>query len=299
MEGAFRSLRASLGERALSEFSFSNLYLFREVHEYRYLPGRYPCIAGRTYDGTPHLIALFDLVEVAPEILAILLGPDECFYPVAETTAAALNADLFEMTALREDSDYLFPAAQFIEYAPRSLRAQRTFARQLRERHITQHDLPANARADALQVLERWCAEKGLERDAADAVPCRQALELTGEFQPLQGTLYYIDSEPAGFLLHEALAANTAVVRFAKGLSAFNGIYPYMFQELCRRHAGRVEWLNFEQDLGKPGFRNSKLAYKPAHLLSKFRVRPRRDPASRSDLRAVATRRRGREYGSP
>ena len=62
------------------------------------------------------------------------------------------------------------------------------------------------------------------------------------------------------------------VVRFAKGLNAFKGIYQYMFHHFCTRFARPVEWLNFEQDMGLPNFWRSKLSYRPAFLLSKFRV---------------------------
>jgi hypothetical protein len=34
----------------ISEYCFSNLYLFRHIHQYALLDGDYPCIAGTTYD---------------------------------------------------------------------------------------------------------------------------------------------------------------------------------------------------------------------------------------------------------
>ena len=65
------------------------------------------------------------------------------------------------------------------------------------------------------------------------------------------------------------------VVRFAKGLDAFKGLYQYMFHHFCS-HIGRpLEWLNFEQDLGQVNFRRTKLSYQPSALLGKFRVRLR------------------------
>ena len=35
----------------------------------------------------------------------------------------------------------------------------------------------------------------------------------------------------------------------------------------------RATWLNFEQDMGMAGFRQSKLSYQPAALLPKYRLR--------------------------
>jgi hypothetical protein len=64
-------------------------------------------------------------------------------------------------------------------------------------------------------------------------------------------------------------------MRFAKGRNAFKGIYQYMFHHFCTHFDRTVKWLNFEQDMGLANFRRTKLSYRPAALLSKFRVRLR------------------------
>jgi hypothetical protein len=55
-----------------------------------------------------------------------------------------------------------------------------------------------------------------------------------------------------------------------------------LFQHHACAGAGRagaaLAWLNFEQDLGLPNFRRTKMSYQPAALLPKFRARLR--PAS-------------------
>ena len=45
-----------------------------------------------------------------------------------------------------------------------------------------------------------------------------------------------------------------------------------MFHHFCTHFDGPVHWLNFEQDMGLPNFRRTKLSYQPAELLAKFRV---------------------------
>lgn len=49
-------------------------------------------------------------------------------------------------------------------------------------------------------------------------------------------------------------------MRFAKGLDSHKVIYPYMFQHFCMHFPRRMAWLNFEQDMGLPGFRRSKMS---------------------------------------
>ena len=99
---------------------------------------------------------------------------------------------------------------------------------------------------------------------------CRDALR----HQPtlgLHGWVYTLQGTPVGLLLVEYHAPDTAVVRFAKGVARWPGIYPAMFQQFCCAHPA-LQWLNFEQDLGHPGFRQSKRSYQPARLLAKLRL---------------------------
>ena len=72
-------------------------------------------------------------------------------------------------------------------------------------------------------------------------------------------------------MLAEPLAPGVVVMRFAKALDAYKGLYQHMFQHYARTQAD-VQWLNFEQDLGLANFRQTKLSYQPAQLLAKHRV---------------------------
>ena len=90
----------------------------------------------------------------------------------------------------------------------------------------------------------------------------------------MQGFLHRADGEPAGFVLAQPIQPGVWVMRFAKGLNRFKGIYQHMFQHFCLG-VPEVEWLNFEQDMGLASFRQTKLSYQPSALIPKFRVRLR------------------------
>ena len=90
----------------------------------------------------------------------------------------------------------------------------------------------------------------------------------------LQGFLHRVDGTPAGFVLAQPLRAGVGVMRCAKGLDRFKGIYQHTFQHFCLTMPG-VQWLNFEQDMGVANFRRSKLTYPPSALIPKYRVRLR------------------------
>lgn len=274
IDAGLAGLREQLGKDCLSDYAFSNLFLFRDAHTYRYLPGPHPCVAGVTYDGIRHLLPLFDLRSVALPVLRKLLAGRDCFYPVAAHVAGALDAERFTLTASPDDGDYLYPADNFRHYRGERLRKKRNLMQQLQDScEVQAHPLNPARLGDAFAVLARWMADKEKGVGEADEAACRNALQLSAQFG-FDSTVYYAHGEPVGFLVAQALSRTVAVMRFAKGVDARKGIYQYMFHHYCRSHP-ELAWVNFEQDLGLANFRQTKRSYQPCALLDKFRVAPK------------------------
>jgi len=272
IEAALAPLRARRGAQCLSEWCFSNLYLFREAHAYRYLAGRWPAVSGRSYDGARHLMPLFEPAQAPPEVLQALLRGHDHLYPVARDQAEALEAGRFAVTESRDDADYLYAAAGFADYAGRPLARKRN---QLR-RFLAKHRPSARPYGPALEgaareVLAGWMAHKGKRGGEADEAACLEAFSHAQAFG-LEGFVHFEGTQPIGLVLGQMLAPGVCAIRFAKGLDSHEGLYPHMFRHFCRESGPRVAWLNFEQDLGIPGFRRSKMSYRPAALLSRLRL---------------------------
>lgn len=264
---------AALGAFCPSEYSFTNLMLFNGLHQYEWHAGPWPAISGVTYDGVRHIMPLFDLNEVSPESLAMLLCGRDVLYPLAESQVALLPPGQFEVRAERADADYLYSARTFLHYPGRVLQNKRRQVRHLLAEHLVTNVAYCRAEeAAARTVLTGWTNDKGKVAGDADEPACRAALA-DAERLGLSGQLHYVDGEPGGFVLAEQLYSGVWAVRFAKGRTRFPGLYPYMFQHLCRSLGSDARFLNFEQDLGHPGFRQSKLSYGPARLIDKHRAR--------------------------
>ncbi|CAN5496966.1 DUF2156 domain-containing protein [soil metagenome] len=273
IEPALALLREGSGEQCLSDFMFSNLYLFREAHAYRFLPGEWPAISGRAYDGTRHLMPLFDLAATPIDELRAVLEGHDCLYPVASEVKSRLNPAHFAFTQSADDADYLYAASSFADYPGRALAKKRNQVRQFLAAHTPSSEPFGAEMADAARtVLKGWMLHKGKAAGDADEAACREAIANAGRFH-LEGFVYFADGAPIGFVLAQELQPGVFVMRFAKGLDSHVGIYPYMFQHFCRNFPRPVEWLNFEQDMGLTGFRRSKQSYQPAALLAKWRVR--------------------------
>lgn len=281
IEAALAPLRAAHGREALSEWTFSNLYLFRHVHGWRFVPGDWPAVVGRGYDGAPLVLPLFDIAQAPQAALQTLAPPPARLYPVSDRQAAALDLRRFDVQAWDGDADYVYDAQAFIDYAGRPLASRRSQLRQFTAACVPcSRPFGEDRVADCRHVLAQWMAQKGKAGGEADESPCLEALQHARAFG-LRGFVHWVDGEPAGFVLGQSLAPGVQAIRFAKGLDRHVGLYPFMFRHFCVNFEAQfgepVRWLNFEQDMGLPGLRRSKRSYAPAALLAKRRLAPLAD----------------------
>ena len=183
IEAALAALRHGSGERCLSDHAFSNLYLFRSAHAYRFLPGEWPGVAGRTYDDARHFMPLFDVATAPAGALRELIASHGCLYPVASRSAEALPGSDFLATASDDDADYLYDAETFRDYAGRPLAKKRNLVRQFLAAHAPRA-LPFDAMlADAArQVLGGWMAHKRKGEGEADQHACLEAIDHAARF---------------------------------------------------------------------------------------------------------------------
>lgn len=273
IEPHLQRLAQDLGEHCLSDFSFSNLYLFRAAHDYRFHAGAWPGLSGRTYDGQLHFFPLFNAGTAPVSVLEDLLARFACLYPLSARHLPPMFHEHWQLSASRDDADYLYPAAQFIAYRGRRLQKKRNLMRQLTDAHEVRSVVLQGGAIDlALGLLDVWLHDKGKRAGDADDAPCREALAHLQTFG-FEGRLFLADEQPAGFVLAQALQGDAWALRFAKGSDQFKGIYQHMFHAFASELGPRVRWLNFEQDMGQAGFRQSKLSYQPVALLPKYRLR--------------------------
>ena len=250
----------------LSEYAFANLFLFRERHGYRIVDGPMPHILGTTYDGERHVMPL---TAIDTDSVALLEFAD-CLYPVGPD-GPALAARLGLSCGWNEDdSDYVYEAGRLSSLA--GAKAKRAQARAF-ERDEAPVALPIDAQWAPLAeaVLAGWRTDVGRADRETDLVMCREALALR-EALGLEGLLVITEAgDPVAFLLASAAPDGARIVHFAKGRRAHAGAYPWMFARyatICGANR-----LNFEQDLGKPGFARAKRALAPAGQLRKYRLR--------------------------
>lgn len=271
IEERMHVLRNAYGEQTPSEYAFSNLYFFRQAHNYRYVSGTLPYISGLTYDGVRHILPLFDPRLVSKDELSRVLDGHACLYPIPATVLEQVGTMDWCRSDAVDDADYIYPAGNFRHYRGKLLRKKHNLMQQLLLAHqIVSEPLSDMTREDAKSILSAWMKAKGKEPGGADERACMEALQLHQHFG-MDGIVYYVEGLPVGFVIAQQFTPSLAVMRFAKGIDSHKGIYQYMFHHYCmsREH---LEWINFEQDLGLANFRQTKRSYQPSSMLRKFRV---------------------------
>ncbi len=262
----------------LSEFSFPNLFLFRNTHEYETVTTPHGFfLSGVTYDKKRFLMPMTSPEKAGEdcftEMKELMAGEEWDFvFPVPEEWLECFNEKDFTRTYNPDDSDYLFFTEKFKTYPGKKLHKKKNRLNQfLKNYEALLIPLTPDVLDEAIGILDTWQEFSSQEMTTSDYAQCKEALIMQGELG-LTGALAFADGKPAGFLLGEALNDDTFTIHFAKADVRFNGIYQFLFSRFAVDFCPEYEYLNLEQDLGTEGLRKNKESYRPNMMAHKYRI---------------------------
>ncbi len=258
---------------SLSEYSFANMYLFRENHNYEVMTDGEVFIKGRTYDGHTYVMPTMVPRERDLPVLKDLMKDVDFLFPIPEEWLAIFDQNELEITYDEGDRDYVYTVEKMATLKGRRLHKKRNLLSQFMARY--QHEaLPlTNDRLEQARfVMNEWQASSGMAPEETDYGPCLEALDRYEELV-LCGGIYYADGEPAGFVLGEELNKETFVLHFAKARTTYKGVYQYLFNNFAKILPPQYKYLNLGQDLNRENLRIFKSSYVPDVLLRKARIR--------------------------
>lgn len=273
----------------ISEYSFANLYLFRNKYRYALTEnGGHHAIHGYE-DDIPFWIFPQGLPD--PERVRHMCPRDDHMIKcIAESDrekahhcAERLGYTLMEN---RSDFDYLYRRSDLAELGGRKFHKKRNLINNFKQNY--EHELrPLSAKEvpHAHRILDSWHAHHQTDNDYHAA---KEALEHMGALG-LCGYIAYAEGHPAAFAIGEGMARHRIyVIHFEKGVAQYKGAYQYInmaYSALLPRH---YEYINREQDMGDEGLRQAKMTYRPADFVRKIRLVPPsmadRFPASSSSV---------------
>jgi hypothetical protein len=257
----------------ISDYTFANIYLFRKIDNYEFLTtdcGLF--VSGRNKQGQSFIMPLNDLRGCDMQTFHDLLARQGCFFPIPEEWLSFFPEDKFAINCDDNESDYIYLTEKMASFKGRQYSRHRNHLHQFLSLYLPKGELiSANNSRNAMSVLQEWQNDSGLAPDKTDYEQCHEALQKISELA-LWGTIYYIEENPAGFIIGEALNNDTFCLHFAKASTRYHGIYEFMFNDTAKRLQSQYKYLNLEEDMGNKNLRRTKDSYGPELLLKKYRI---------------------------
>jgi hypothetical protein len=262
----------------LSEFSFPNLYLFRNTHQYETIETDHGFfISGITYDKKRYLMPMTSPEKAGEdcfmELKELLQSREWDFlFPIPEGWLECFDEKEFIRTSSPDDTDYLFLTEKFKTYPGKKMHKKKNLLNQFLKSHeALLIPITSDVVDDAIGILDHWQNNSSQEMAVSDYQQCREGLEMCEELG-LVGALAFADDRPAGFLLGEDLNNDTFTIHFAKADVSFKGIYQFLFSRFACDFCSEYKYMNLEQDLGSEGLRKTKISYRPDLMAHKYRI---------------------------
>lgn len=278
----FRSLAP-----AVSEFTATNLYLFRRAHGYRASRrGRLLLLVAKGYDGKGYAFPPLgegDVEEASLRLCDWLSSQGEetpILFPVpAGLRDAHFGTGGWRAEGDRAQADYVYRREDLATLQGKSFHKRKNrLAKFLREEADGYSYSPLGAEhVDACRELASgWCSIRcSLDRPSTylETAAADDAL-VHAEVLGLRGGVISLRGEVAAFCLGEPLNPETFVVHFEKAQAGHEGLAQLINRDFCLRELGEYSFVNREQDLGDPGLRRAKESYHPVFLAEKYRISP-------------------------
>ena len=253
----------------ISEFTFANLYLFRNDHHYRISTVEDGLIILTGRDGDhPFFMTPFALPSSAT--LQMLFSAALSMKGVTESQADQLRTMGYRITEDRDNFDYLYRREDLALLNGRKFSRKRNQIKGFVNNYDYQgFPLLAKHVPAALDILEEWRTGRDNPGDytaATEALKKMEALQLCGG-------IYYVDGQPAAYTLgEEVMRGRSFAIHFEKAVNAYKGVWQFVNQSFASILPEKYQIINREQDLGDEGLRAAKLSYKPIDFLKKYRV---------------------------
>ncbi|NLM77544.1 MAG: DUF2156 domain-containing protein [Ruminococcaceae bacterium] len=171
-------------------------------------------------------------------------------------------------------SDYLYDAEMMRSLNGKVMRRKRNhfnkFIRSFPDYEY--HPISPGDQAEALELVQTWCVEKGVDCMNLYESDFRAVRQLLQHFPDLEirGGSIRISGRLVAFSLGSLLHGDTAVIHFEKADDAYDGLYTAINKLVLDHAYPEAAWVNREEDMGIPGLRKAKESYAPVRLIHKY-----------------------------
>ena len=182
----------------------------------------------------------------------------------------------FDITPTRDHFDYIYHADSLSDLAGRKLHSKRNHINKFKRLYDFEY-LPISKELvdKCFQLFRKFHNWQECKEDPNSQAECISIHEALMNFEKLkfQGGTINIANRVVAFTIGEKLNSETALIHIEKIDPEIPQLYSVINQQFSE-HTWKdvVQFINREQDLGKPGLRQAKSSYYPDHLIEKFQI---------------------------
>jgi len=222
----------------------------------------FPVGGGDTKSAVSHLAAYIEEQGLRPVFRN--LSKDMC------RQMEELFLGQFEFVEDRSAADYIYETESLILLSGKKLHQKRNHFNYFKNhyayeyRTLTQADME-----DCLQLYKNWEDEKESGNRLAGARQATERLLHHFDSLPVRGGGLFVADKLVAFSIGERVSNDTALIHleFATDL---RGAFNVINSEFCAHEWSDCAYINREEDMGIPGLRQAKMAYRPIRLLEKY-----------------------------
>jgi len=274
----------------ISEFSFTNLFVWSEyynflfleykghllIYSHEYLKKWKRSLSGR--DGT-----IFFLPPIGPNPVKIIMEifkdlknvefhrvPEPLITNIRE--ASDFEAFNIEILEDRNNWDYVYQKKALINLPGNKFRQKRRWLNKFLEQYNYEfHVLTEGLVEKTLQLQIEWCDVNECQSNE-DLIEEQKAIKRALENYSnlgFSGGMISVDGKCIAYTLGEMLNKETLVIHIEKAHIEYEGSYQAINHFFLKEFGKNAEFVNREQDMGIPGLRRAKEAYKPITMIKK------------------------------
>jgi len=200
---------------------------------------------------------------------------------MSQQASRRLEADFpgrFAFTSNRNDSDYLYNAADLISLSGKKYHAKRNYVNRLTQLYQGRYEYEPVTKENLCDIwrFEReWCRKNGCEDDLSlmeEQTAVAIALDNL-EGLALRAGMIRIDGKVKAFTAGSLINSRTMDVHIEKADYEVPGLYAVVNWEFARRNCEHLTFINREEDMGVEGLRKAKLSYHPVQIVEKITAR--------------------------
>ena len=266
----------------ISEFTFSNLFIWRYAYELRISRFRnFLCLLSDREENSFFFppIGDGDMIECYRNLLQYLKGkgthPKIARVPEIAISQMDWKGEGLVVELDRAQSDYVYLTKDLTKLEGRKYHRKRNHIKQFKEKYSYQYvPLTSEWISECLRLQAEWCDLRHCEMIPGllnESIAIKEAFTHFDELR-LKGGAVLVKENVESFALGEPLNRETVVIHIEKANSAYEGLYSVINQAFLENEWSEYTYVNREQDLGEEGLRKAKESYFPHHMVNKYTI---------------------------